>query len=135
MKAVMWKDSGRWINGMTMKEDSLIAAERRKKKGISTKNSPMFSPKSVLVRTRTLKSACTLPIISTAWLTARWASYNEHEHQQHEITSSLLSTGEWRKEKGGKGERAAKTHPVQMHVDLTAGINSGFFSSELGDFS
>ena len=92
-------------------------------------------PKSVLAITRTLKSFCTLPMISTAWLSWRCESCKA------ECGVSIRSLFKGRPFNSSffartcdQGVKVA-TYAVQEDADLAACVDSRLFAAQLADFA
>lgn len=82
---------------------------------------PPSGPKSVLAITRTLKSFCTLPMISTAWLSWRcesWRCLSAH---------LALSTFPFDAEE--------LSYAVQENTDLPTSVDGGLLAAQLPHFA
>lgn len=92
-------------------------------------NSPisLSGPKSVLAITRTLKSFCTLPMISTAWLSWRCESWSK----KHVSTSGRVMIFPCVQTLFSP----VMTYAVQEDADLATGIDSRLLATQLADFA
>jgi len=92
-------------------------------------------PKSVLAITRTLKSFCTLPMISTAWLSWRCESCKaECGVSIRSLVKGRPFNSSFFARTCDQGVKVA-TYAVQEDADLAACVDSRLFAAQLADFA